>query len=168
MATVVLNQVAVTATAQRFAKPLVNRVAAQTLTGAQRLARRGDHRHGSGRRQPGSSLLASLHKTPTRVTPIEVFTSVGTDKRYGASEELGSQAHRIRATSKLLTFRWERGNFSTRLRKRRTKTGFFLFREVVHPGNKRPQRYLRTPLIQFGRASNFKVKMTGVSRRFLP
>lgn len=168
MARVLLNQAAVTATAQRRAKPLVNKVAAQILTGSKRLARVGDHRHGSGRAVRGPSLKASLRKTPTVTSPSEVFTSVGSDRRYAAGEELGSKRHRIRSSGKLLKFRWERGNFSPTLRKRRTKSGFFLFKEVNHPGNKRPQRFLRTPLFQFGRAANFKIKMSPVTRRFLP
>lgn len=168
MARIDLNRAQVTRTAQNRAKPLVDRVAGQVLTGSKRLVRVGDHRHGSGRRVDGATLRAALHKTPTRVTPSEVFTSVGADRRYAASEELGSSRHDINASGKRLKFKWDRGNLHPQLRKHRTKTGFFLFRKVSHPGNKRPQRFLRTPLIQFGRASNFVTKMTGVSRRFLP
>jgi hypothetical protein len=50
------------------------------------------------------------------------------------------------------------------------RTGqFHFFIKVRHPGNKRPVRYLTTPLGLYGRANGFKVTMMGtVNRTHLP
>jgi hypothetical protein len=110
----------------------------------------------------------------TSVGPQKVHVRVGADKNYAATVHQGSSAHTIRSRSgKMLKFRWERGDFlvAARAGRRRgnRRTGqFHYFVKVNHPGNKRPVRYLTTPLQMFGRANGFRVTTSGVNRMFLP
>ena len=80
--------------------------------------------------------------------------------------------HYIRGHGKRLKFVWERGNLlvsarsSGRLRgrgpsRRLRRVGpYFLFKAVHHPGNKRPVRFLTTPLYMYGRLAGFRVTTT--------
>lgn len=97
----------------------------------------------------------------------EIVFEIGSPLNYAASVHQGSQPHEIRATSKPLTFFWPRARFISRTRRLRSDPRMHFMR-VQHPGNKRPNRFLTTPLQQFGRAMNFRVRTDAASRGFLP
>lgn len=101
--------------------------------------------------------------------PQRITGRVGSRKVYAATAHQGSSPHVIRGHGRMLKFRWERGDFLLRVRGRRGTAGqFFFFRSVRHPGNKRPVRYLTTPLIMFARANGFFALRQEVSRFRLP
>ena len=161
MARVVLNRPEVTATAHRYATPLVRRTVQQIHVGARRLAPRGDHMKGSGKRQPGQPLQSSV-ETSFRSTTNRVSGFVGSRKEYAVTVHDGSKPHVIRAKGKLLKFRSDRLDFLVAARAGRRggnkrRGGFFYAVRVRHPGNRRPVRYLVTPLFLFGRANGFVV-----------
>lgn len=166
MSKIVLNQVQVKRVARakghQVVGPLVNKIHA----GSKRLVPHGDHRHGNGK----SRTEPPLHTTSSS----RVFNSanhVEGEVVYSADIAMtvhqGSKAHNIRGNPKL-SFKWARGEASPMLRKRMTRRGQFIFRQVHHPGNKRPRRFLTTPLAQFGRQANFRVRVVPASRGFLP
>lgn len=74
----------------------------------------------------------------------------------------------------MLKFRWARGDFLVAARAGRRRgssrlTGrFHYFVSVRHPGNKRPVRYLTTPLALFGRINGFVILGVGRGRTRLP
>lgn len=80
----------------------------------------------------------------------------------------GSRRHPIPKVGRVkMTFFWPRARFQGR--GRRLPSNPRVTRErVMHPGNKRPNRFLTIPLHQFGRAANFRVRTVGASRGFLP
>lgn len=169
MGRVQLDKAQVLLTAQRFATPLVAKTTRQVFVGAKRLVPKGDHLSGSGKRRSGQTLNQSL-KDSIDVGTRYVTGTVGSSKRYAATTHQGSKPHIIRSErGKQLKFEWDRGYFLlNRKGKRRTGTRFFFFESVQHPGNKRPVRYLTTPLHQFGRLNGFRVTTVGVSRSRLP
>lgn len=97
----------------------------------------------------------------------EIVGTVGSRKVYAATEHQGSSRHTIRGRGKLLKFQWERGNLLLQHRGRRGQR-FFYFRAVSHPGNKRPVRYLTTPLTMIARRNGFLVFGVGRGRSRLP
>ena len=136
--------------------------------GARHIARQGSHRHGSGKAVKGPRLKDSI-RIRGASRPDLVVEEVFSDLDYAATMALTSKPHRIRKKARLLKFKWPRGEASRRLRNRRTKTGYFLFDRVRHPGNKRANRFLQTPLAMYARKWGFKVKMTSrVTRSYLP
>lgn len=157
------------AVAQKSALKPVQQLSRQTLVGARRLAPRGSHLSGSGQRHPGKVLQSSL-KADVRVGTQFVQSKVGSDAQHAATMHQGSKPHTIVGFPNDLKFRWERGTLLVKRtgRRFRQRGGFFYFIRVRHPGNKRPVRYLTTPLHQFGRALNFLVTSVPVSRTRLP
>lgn len=146
--------------------PLVRRTVNQIHQGALRLAPKGTHLSGSGARQPGPNLQSSIFdRIDSGYERIDAV--VGSRKDYAATVHQGSKPHVIRAKGKLLRFEWERGQLLLKRRGKRAK-GYFLFRKVNHPGNKRPVRYLTTPMHMFGRMNGFSTTSTPVSRSRLP
>jgi hypothetical protein len=150
-----------------------------TIQGARRLAPRGDHFSGSGVRKPGVALASSLI-IESHSSNEEIVERVGSRSNYAATVHQGSSPHEISNHGRLLKFRWERGNLllaaraqgrirgrgrSARLRRR---GDFFLFVRVRHPGNRRPVRYLTTPMHLYGRLLGFRTTSSPVSRSRLP
>lgn len=143
------------------------------------MAPRGNHLSGSGARHRGLQLVPSLHIN-MRSTVNTIVETVGSKADHAAAVHQGSSPHTIRGGGKLLKFQWERGNLllaaraSGRIsgsgpsRRLRRRGGFFYFLTVRHPGNKRPVRYLTTPMHMFGRLNGFRTTSTGVSRSPLP
>lgn len=167
MARIVLNRPVNTATARARAIEVSSPVAANVARGARFLAPSGTHRHGSGKSVTGPKLQNSIYETQ-RITAKSVIWRIGSPLDYAETVSRGSRAHTIRAKNhKFMVFKWDRGSLSPRLRRRKWK-GKFLFRKVYHPGNKRPRRFLTTPLAMYGRRGNFKVTHVGVTRTFLP
>lgn len=168
MARVRISAISKQRTAQRAALPLVRRTTNQIEAGAQRLVPHGSHRSGSGRAAPGQPLSSSI-KSSISVAAVRITGRVGSRKAYAATVHQGSRPHVIRGRGRMLRFRWERGDFLLRARGARGAAGrFFFFRSVRHPGNKRPVRYLTTPLIMFARANGFFALRQEVSRFRLP
>lgn len=174
MARVNLNRTQITLTAQFYTLPLIQKVTHEVLAGARLLAPEGDHLSGSGRPHPGDRLKASLYSR-TLTGPQRIRSRIGAKADHAMSEHQGSAAHQIRSNKgKMLKFRWDRGDFlvAARAGRRRgnRRTGqFHYFLRVRHPGNKRPVRFLTTPLQMFGKANGFRVSTTTtVNRTFLP
>ena len=162
------NRLAIQKTKTAEGIRLTRGLSADVAKGARQLARQGTHRHGSGKAVKGPRLKDSIRirgaNRPDLITD-EVFS----DLDYAASMALTSKPHTIRKTARLLKFKWPRGEASRRLRNRRTKTGYFLMDKVRHPGNKRANRFLQTPLQLYARKWGFRVKMTSrVARSYLP
>lgn len=151
------------------------RVVGRIFDGARFMVPRGSHMSGSGKRRPGQTLGQSL-KTVAQHRPTMLVTKVGSDKRYAATAHQGSSPHFIRAKGKMLKFEWERGNIVVRARgrggRKRGRAGpsgnYFFFKLVNHPGNKRPVRYLTTPMHLYGRMLGFRTSSARVNRSRLP
>jgi hypothetical protein len=134
---------------------------------------------GSGVRKPGETLRQSL-KIDSHSTVHSIVERVGSEKKYAATMHQGSSGHIIHGHGRQLRFEWERGNLlvaarsSGRLRGRgpsrrlKKKGNYFFFKLVHHPGNKRPVRYLTTPMHLYGRMMGFRTTSTPVSRSRLP
>lgn len=174
MARISLNKAQIILTAQRLTLPLVQKTGQEVLDGARHLAPEGDHMSGSGKLKSGPTLQRSLYST-TVVGPQRIRMRIGANTRYAETVHQGSEAHFIRSRKgKMLKFRWDRGDFLVAARAGRRKgnrrTGqFHYFVSVRHPGNKRPNRFLTTPLEQFGRMNGFRVStVRTVNRTFLP
>lgn len=153
---------------QKKTTPLVQRTARQILSGAKRLAPRGDHLSGSGERHPGVALQPSLNASVS-VGVRFIQALVGSKANHAATMHQGSKAHRIAGRGKMLAFEWDRGQFLVfgRGGNRRGRVMFF-FKSVRHPGNKRPVRYLTTPMHLFGRMNGFRTTSVAVGRTRLP
>lgn len=143
------------------ARPLT----AKVLAGAQTLAPVGSHMHGSGRRVSGPTLKASLHSRQILRSQTEIVFEIGSPLNYAATVHQGSRRHDIDGDP--LTFLWPRGRFLNG-GNARSATPWFIGEHVNHPGNKRPRRYLTTPLAMYGRQAGFIVSTSPVSRGFLP
>lgn len=103
------------------------------------------------------------------VGPNDVKSQVGSSVNHAATIHQGSFPHVILSRrGRTLKFRWERGDFLIRARQRGIRGGFHYFAQVRHPGNKRPVRYLTTPLHMFGRLHGFRVSTVGWGRTRLP
>lgn len=136
------------------------------------MAPRGDHMSGSGKRRAGKRLADSI-TSRLRSRTHEIVGRVGSQKKYAATAHQGSSAHTIRGRGKMLKFRWDRGDFLVaaqmgRRRGNRRVGHFFYFHSVRHPGNKRPVRYLTTPLSMIARRNGFLVFGVGRGRGRLP
>lgn len=161
MARIVLNRSEVTATAQRKGLAMVQLTTRQIHAAARRMAPRGDHMKGSGKRQPGEPLAPSI-RAEIRVRVNRVSGFVGSDNEYAATVHEGSKPHVIRMKSKMLKFRSDRLDFLQAARAGRRggnkrRGGFHYAVRVHHPGNRRPVRYLTTPLTLYGRQNGFVV-----------
>lgn len=175
MARVNIDQAKKIATAHRLTGPYVRKTTDLILQGARHLAPRGDHRSGSGARRPGVTLAASL-TVQSDMTLHSITERLGSKKDYAASIHQGSSPHYINSRGKMLKFEWERGNIQVvargrrgRVRGKRGPAGrFFYFFRVRHPGNKRPVRYLTTPMHLYGRMRGFRTTSTPASRSRLP
>lgn len=175
MARVNIDKAKKIATSHRLAGPHVRKTSNLILQGARRLAPRGDHRSGSGKRRAGQPLTPSLKMT-SRVSTNRIVERVGSTKKYATTVHQGSSPHYIHGRGKMLKFEWERGNMMVMARGRRGRKrgrpgragNFFYFFSVRHPGNKRPVRYLTTPMHLYGRIHGFRTTSTPASRSRLP
>lgn len=166
MARVRLNRTEVNRTVKAYTTPLVARTTSQISHFARIMVPRGTHMSGSGKRRQGKNLHSSMYSR-LRVGAREVVGRVGADKRYAETVHQGSKPHTIRGRGKLLKFQWERGNLLLEHRGRRGRR-FHYFPRVRHPGNKRPVRYLTTPLSLVARRNGFLVFGVGRARGRLP
>lgn len=168
MARTVVYSAACRKTGRQKADSLVGPLTRQTIGGAKRLAPRGTHKHGSGTSVSGPR-LADSWRVDDVTTAVRRRVTIVNTARYADTIARGSKRHRIpKYGFKRLRFSdWPRGHFSPRLR-RRFPDGEFFFKKVNHPGNKRPVRFLQTPLALYGRRAGFKVTISGVTRTRLP
>lgn len=176
MARVNVNQSKKILLGHKLLGPHVRKTSNQIIRGARSLAPQGSHLSGSGNRRPGQSLRASL-TIDSAATVNTITERVGSRVNYAATVHQGSQQHIIQARGKLLKFRWDRGDMLVQARHRgriptgfprRSKNGFFYFLRVRHPGNKRPVRYLTTPMVMYGRMNGFAVSTNSAGRSRLP
>lgn len=163
MARIRWNRTEIITTPQRLMMPIHQRYTRDVLNGAKRLAPiAASHTSGSGRPKPGQPLQPSIFGTIT-MTSSSIHSRIGTHKNYATSIHQGSDAHIIRGRGgRMLKFRWDRGDFlvAARAGRRRgnRRTGqFHYFVSVRHPGNRRPVRFLTTPLHMFGRFYGYRV-----------
>lgn len=166
VARVNINQAKTNLYSLQVTMPLVRRTVNQIHQGALRLAPRGTHLSGSGARKAGINLQSSI-EDDIQVRGDVIAGQVGSRKDYAASVHQGSRRHDIRSQGKLLKFEWERGNLLLKKRGRKSKR-FFFFLKVSHPGNKRPVRFLTTPMHFYGRANGFRTTSNPVNRTRLP
>lgn len=175
MARVNIDQTRKVLLTHQLAGPHVRKTSNLIIQGARRLVPRGDHRSGSGRRKPGVQLRESL-EIQAKSTRTSITERIGSRKKYAATVHQGSGAHFIRGRGKMLKFEWERGNIRVVARGRRGRVrgkrgpagNYFYFHVVHHPGNKRPVRYLTTPMHLYGRLHGFRTSSTPVNRSRLP
>lgn len=167
MSRIVLNRLAVHHSGRQRGQEAARELSTRVLVGAKTLVRRGTHRHGSGRPVAGSTLLASLQSVRISSDPYQIIYDIGSPKEYAATVHQGSKPHRIEGRGKPLSFYWPRARYLSRSR-RLARDPRVAFWSVRHPGNKRPNRFLTTPLQQFGRAANFRVRTVNATRGFLP
>lgn len=167
MSRIVLYPTTVYRTARAKGIEVCRPLAREVLQGGKHLAPRGDRLHGSGKTDTRASIYNSFgmrfHESRKYVA-YEVYNTAD----HAATVAVGSRPHMIKAKAGgLLAFQSER--FSA-LRKRRGLSARQLFyaRKVRHPGNKRPVRYLQTPLAQYGRKRGFKVETVRSNRQRLP
>jgi len=170
MARIVLNRPEVTAAAQRKGLALVQLTTRQVHAAARRMAPRGDHMKGSGKPQPGERLVPSIEAAVT-VGVDHVSGFVGSRREYAATVHEGSKPHVIRMKGKMLKFRSDRLDFLQAARAGRRggnkrRGGFHYAVRVRHPGNKRPVRYLTTPLTLYGQRNGFVVIRSLSSRLY--
>lgn len=140
----------------------------QIERGARILAPKGNHQSGSGAKRPGLPLARSIF---SRIdSHFDLITGrVGSFSDHAATVHQGSKPHTIRMKGKMLKFEWERGRLLVQRRSRgRRAQAIFFFKKVNHPGNKRPVRYLTTPMHQYGRANGFRTSSQPVARTRLP
>lgn len=166
MARVRISRTEKVRTAKALTTPLVARTTSQISHFARTMVPRGSHLSGSGRRRAGKTLSSSMY-SQLRVGDFEILGRVGSRKRYATTIHQGSRPHVIRSRGKMLKFQWERGNLLLE-RRGRGRRQFFFFNSVRHPGNKRPVRYLTTPLSMVARRNGFLVFGVGRGRRRLP
>lgn len=167
MSRIVLNKPQVHKTARNKAYSVVRPMVRDVLAGGKRLAPKGNRRHGSGNLDTRPSLAQSWY-TKWSENGRWITVIIGNTADHAATVADGSKAHEIvPRRGRLLAFEWERGNF---LRKRRglSARDLFYFRRVLHPGRKRPVRFLQTPLAMYGRKYGFKTTVSGPNRTRLP
>lgn len=168
MSRTVIYPIAIHKTGKRKADQLAGRLKDKTIKGAKYLAPRGSHKHGSGTPVKGRR-LADSWKVEEFYSGSRKKITITNTANYADVVARGSQPHRIpkRGFKKLRFSDWPRGQASPNLRKR-FPSGEFFFKSVHHPGNKRPVRYLQTPLAMYGRQAGFKVRITPGARSRLP
>lgn len=167
MSRIVLNRVAVQKTARAKGYEVCRALARDVLVGAKALAPRGSRMHGSGRTDNRPAIINSFGQR-THETPKYVIFEVYNTADHAASVAVGSQPHDIRPkTANILAFHSERFAFA-RKRAGKSARALFFARKVRHPGNKRPVRFLQTPLAMYGRKHGFKVTTVANNRGRLP
>ena len=167
MSRIVLYPTAVYRTARDKAHEVCRPLAREVLQGGRHLAPTGNGLHGSGKVDTRPKIMNSFGIRGSE-TRKEVVYEVYNTANHAATVALGSRPHVIAAKpGKLLAFQSERFAFQRRIRGRSARSLFFA-RKVNHPGNKRPVRYLQTPLAQFGRKRGFKVTTVSSNRTRLP
>lgn len=157
MSRVVLDKAAVRFFGQREAGKAVSKVARETLLGSKRMARRSPaHLSGSRVPKPGPRLTEAIHLTPMKFSVLTVQQQVMSPVEYSMTEHEGSRRHRIRSRSgKALKFYWRKRQRSQRGFRRFRPTQASYFDHVWHPGNRRPVKFLTTPLAVSARGNNF-------------
>lgn len=131
-------------------------MALAALNGSKRMARRSPaHLSGSGVPKPGRRLSEAIHLGPIRTSIWGVEQRLNSPKEYSLTEHEGSRAHAIVGRGKPLRFKWrKRIGHRTGFRRIRPSE-FSYFDSVWHPGNRRPVKFLTTPLSAAAREHGF-------------
>lgn len=162
MSRVNLNPTAVRTFGRRNGAIAVKSVQRTALAGSKRMARRSPA-HLSGSRVPaqGPRLVEAITGTPVTFSGWDVQARIESRTRYTLTEHEGSRAHRIRPRKvRNLKFFWVQ-KFAIRGGRRRVRPGqASYFRHVMHPGNRRPVKFLTTPLAASARVNNFFFRRT--------
>lgn len=167
MSRIVLYPTQVRLTARNKGHEVCRPLAREVLTGGKHLAPRGSRTHGSGKTDTRTSLASSWFIRGSESAKFVTY-EVGNRADHAATVALGSQPHEIRPRkARVMAFHSDRFMFERRSRGRSARALFFA-RKVRHPGNKRPVRFLQTPLAQFGRKHGFKVTVVLNNRSRLP
>ena len=167
MSRIVLYPTAVRRTARAKGHEVCRPLARDVLTGGKAIAPKGSRTHGSGKSDTRASLASSWFIRGSESARYVTY-EVGNTANHAATVALGSQPHIIKPKlSRVLAFQSDRFSFERRARGRSARALFFA-RKVRHPGNKRPVRFLQTPLAQFGRKHGFKVTTVANNRSRLP
>lgn len=167
MSRIVLYPTQVRLTARNKGHEVTRPLVREVFNGGKALAPRGSGTHGSGKTDTRPSLARSWFIRGSE-TARYVTYEVGNSAAHAATVAVGSQPHDIRAKgTKPLAFFSERFAFQRKAGGRSPRALFFA-RKVRHPGNKRPVRFLQTPLAQFGRKRGFKVTNVANNRSRLP
>lgn len=162
MARVKLDPVAVRKFGYRNAAIAVKKVQAATLSGAKRMAPRSPgHLSGNRLAARGRRLSDATRATPVKFRGWQVEARVETLVPYAMTVHEGSKSHIIRPRRKrALKFYWVR-TVARQYGRRRLRPGqASFFKHVIHPGNRRPVRFLTTPLAVSARANNFLYRRT--------
>jgi hypothetical protein len=162
MSRVELNQTAVRTFGRRNAAIAVKTVQAATLSGAKRMARRSPaHLSGSRVPKPGPRLSEATKATPVTFRGWDVEARVETRVSYALTEHEGSKPHRIRPRKvRNLKFFWVQKVARQGGRRRLRPGQASYFKHVMHPGNRRPVKFLTTPLAASARLNNFFYRKT--------
>lgn len=165
MSRIVLYPTQVRLTARNKGHEVCRPLAREVFNGGKALAPRGPRTHGSGRTDTRPSLAQSWFIRGSETARYVIY-EVGNRAAHAATVAVGSQPHDIRARgAKPMAFFSERFAFE---RRGRSARALFFARKVRHPGNKRPVRFLQTPLAQFGRKRGFEVTNVANNRSRLP
>jgi hypothetical protein len=151
-----LNRVAVRTFGQTSAAKAIRPVAFAALAGSKRMARRSPaHLSGSGVVKPGLRLSEAINLGPVKNSIWGVEQQLISPKDYSLTEHEGSKPHRITGRGKKLRFKW-RKRIQHRTGFRRVRPSqFSYFDHVWHPGNRRPVKFLTTPLAAAAREHGF-------------
>jgi hypothetical protein len=162
MSRVELNQTAVRTFGRRNGAIAVKKVQAVALSGSKRMAPRSPA-HLSGSRVPvrGPRLVEQIKATPVTFRGWNVEARIESRSRITLVDHEGSKAHRISARrKKALKFFWVR-TVARQYGRRRIRPGqASYFKWVMHPGNRRPVKFLTTPLAVSARLNNFFFRKT--------
>lgn len=162
MSRVKLDQTAVRRFGYRNAAIAVKKVQAQGIVGSKRMAPRSPaHLSGSRVPKPGRRLVDQIVATPVTFTGWTVQARIESRSNISMVMHEGAKPHRIVAKRKrALKFYWTRtvARQSGRRRIRPGQASYFKY--VMHPGNRRPVRFLTTPLSVAAKSNNFFFRKT--------
>lgn len=147
MARLILNPIAVRATAVEGGLKKMRPMLRQSTFLAKAMAPKGRNYSPSGPAR-GGDLKASLGPGPVVITSSMIRSKVGSRKKYAASVSEGAHPHVIRARkAKVLAFYWN------------VKGQTVFFPKVNHPGQ-RANRYLQRAVRLAALTNGFKVRFT--------
>lgn len=157
MSRVVLNQTAVRTFGYRNAAIAVKKVQTQALVGSKRMVPRSPaHLSGSRKPKPGRRVADQIIATPPVFSGWTVQARIESRSNITMVLHDGSQPHRIAPKrGRALKFYWTR-TVVRQFGRRRVRPGqASYFKHVMHPGNRRPVRFLTTPLAVAAASNNF-------------
>ena len=158
MSRVRLDQAKVRLSAIQAGTKAVRSVAEPARKGARMMAPRSpSHTHGSGRPVAGPRLVEQIHLSPIKASTNVVEQRLESRSRITLIAHEGSQPHAIYSKrGKVLKFRWRRIATLASGRRRIRPRAFTYLDSVWHPGNRKPVKFLTTPLATAARQNGFR------------